>query len=190
MFEGNFSESEQQTAILEEMEGVVSVRSLEALVQWLYTRTVRFDSKGPSDRISAAIEFVRLADMCNMTGMQVQMAQYIKEVLVANPDPKSDRNWRYPDRNTYCLKSQHIASASFLPSKHPVRRVLATACLAGYIRSKSPKFSQETQDYPSFGADLLQEVSIALQGLRGRFPSSAFVDPLSGRVVDLNETCK
>jgi hypothetical protein len=32
MFEGNFAEREQQVATLEEVEGAVSVRSLEALI--------------------------------------------------------------------------------------------------------------------------------------------------------------
>ncbi|KAL4860661.1 hypothetical protein BDV12DRAFT_94060 [Aspergillus spectabilis] len=92
MFEGNFAEA-KQVATLEEVEGVVSVRSLEALIQWLYLRRIQFDCEGPEDQISATIELVRLADMCNITGMESQMAQYIKAILVANPDPRgSDLN--------------------------------------------------------------------------------------------------
>lgn len=115
MFEGNFSETQQQTATLEEIEGVVSVRSLEALVEWLYLRNVRFDSKDPEDQISAAIELVRLADMCNISRMESQLAQYIKAVLITNPDRKSNGFWRHVDTNTYCLKPQHIILVSRLP---------------------------------------------------------------------------
>lgn len=77
MFEGEFSEGQQQTATLEELEGVVSVRSLEALLQWLYLRKVKFNLEDPGDQLSAAIEFARLADMRNITGMESQPAQYI-----------------------------------------------------------------------------------------------------------------
>lgn len=40
MFEGNFAEGTQDLAILEDLEGVVSVRSFEALIQWLYLRKI------------------------------------------------------------------------------------------------------------------------------------------------------
>lgn len=88
MFDGEFSEGQEQTATLEEIEGVVSARSLEALLQWLYLRRVRFDLKETEDQISAAIELVRLSDMCNITGVESHMAQYIKDILIANPKPR------------------------------------------------------------------------------------------------------
>lgn len=79
----------EQVATLEEVEGVVSVRSFEALIQWIYLRGIQFDSEGLEDQIPATIELVRLADICNITGMESQMARYIKDVLVTNPDPQS-----------------------------------------------------------------------------------------------------
>jgi hypothetical protein len=79
MFEGNFAEGEQQVATLKEMEGVVSVHSFEALIQWLYLRRLQFDCQGPENQISASIELARLADMCNITGIESQMVQYIKD---------------------------------------------------------------------------------------------------------------
>jgi hypothetical protein len=104
MFGGNFAEGEQQLAKLSEMEGVKPVRGFEALIQWLYIRRIHFDSKGPGDQVSAAIELVRLADLCNITGMESEMAQHIKDILVANPDPGSKGSLvRRVDTNTYCL---------------------------------------------------------------------------------------
>lgn len=139
-------EGQQQTVTLEEMEGVVSVRGLEALLQWLYLRRVKFDLKDPGDQISTAMELVRLADMCNMTGMESQMARYIKDILISNPNPQpSDLEGRHLDTNTYCLTPQHIISATFLPREHSVRRILAAASVEGYLRDENHKFAQETQ---------------------------------------------
>ncbi|KAJ5660361.1 hypothetical protein N7507_006812 [Penicillium longicatenatum] len=189
MFEGNFAEGEQQVATLKEQEGVVSVRSFETLIQWLYSRKIQFDCESPEDKISASIEFVRLADMCNITGVESQMAQYIKDLLIANPDPKGN-NFLDPirsiDTNTYCLTRQHILWATYLPSGHLVRRILAAASVEGYLRDKNYKFVQATQEYPTFGADLLQEVSLALGGFKVTPKKTILEDPISGAVISIN----
>ncbi|KAJ5937051.1 hypothetical protein N7466_003501 [Penicillium verhagenii] len=137
MFEGKFQEGRQQTATLQEMSGVVSVRSFESLIQWLYLGIVKFDYNGPEDGISAAIELVRLADMCNITGMECSMAQHIKDILVANPEPRrsSKNSDLHHSPNTYCLTREHIISTTNLPVEHP-----------------------DTQGFPSFAVDLLHEV--------------------------------
>jgi hypothetical protein len=70
MFEGEFLESQQLIADLEEMEYVISVRSLEALFQWLYLRVVKFDIEDPAEHISAAMELVRLADKYTIIGLE------------------------------------------------------------------------------------------------------------------------
>lgn len=62
MFNGGFLESRQQIVTLEETEDDVSVRSLEALIQWLYHGTFRFGIEDPTEHISAAMELTRLAD--------------------------------------------------------------------------------------------------------------------------------
>ncbi|KAJ5443397.1 uncharacterized protein N7458_007269 [Penicillium daleae] len=121
MFEGEFLESQQLTADLEEMEYVISVRSLEALFQWLYLRVVKFDVEDPGEHISAAMELVRLADKYNIIGLETEMAQYIKRILVANPHPQTNDFWQHVDTNTYWLTPVHIISATFLPHEHPVR---------------------------------------------------------------------
>ena len=184
MLEGQCPGSQQPTMILKRMEGIVSGQSLEALVQWLYLRMVIFDVESPGGQISAAIELVRLADMCNVSGLESQMARYIREVLIDNPNPQSNHFWRHVDTNTYCLSRKHIAAASLLPQKHPVRRVLAAASVEGYLRDQNHKFAQETQDYPSFGADLLWEVSLALDELKSA-SKVAFEDPISGHRAEI-----
>ncbi|KAJ5460772.1 uncharacterized protein N7458_002324 [Penicillium daleae] len=85
MFESEFIEGQTKTVDMKEIEDVVSPRSMEALLQWLWHRRVRFDNK-PGDQISAAIELCRLADMCNIKGLGAEMALSIKNVLIANRD--------------------------------------------------------------------------------------------------------
>ncbi|KAJ5493929.1 hypothetical protein N7463_010016 [Penicillium fimorum] len=188
MFKGNFAEGEQQEATLEEVEGVVSVRSFEALIQWLYLRRIQFDCEDPEDQISSAIELVRLADMYNITGMESQMAQYIKAILVSNPDPRRNDFFigRHIDTNTFCLTRQHIMWATSLPPGHSVRRILAAASVEGFLRDKNYKFVQETQEYPTFGADLLQEVRSTLCGLKITRRETKLEDPISGTEISIN----
>jgi hypothetical protein len=66
-----------------------------------------------------------------------------------------------------------------------VRRVLAAASVEGYLRQQNHKFVKETQRYPSFGADLLAEVSMALDGLMSA-SKVACDDPISGARVEIN----
>jgi hypothetical protein len=96
--------------------------------------------------------------MCGVTGMESLMAEHIKAIILANPAPEcSDfRNWRDPDTNTFCLTSHHIISAALLPEGHPVRSILATAVVKGYLRHEQHNFLKETQDVPNFSADLLK----------------------------------
>ena len=63
-----FKEGETNAAYLDEINGIVSVASFEALVQWLHRGTVTFPAGlKVSDEITKCIEFVRLADMCIVT---------------------------------------------------------------------------------------------------------------------------
>jgi hypothetical protein len=151
MFENEFKEGQEQKATLDKVEGVVSTQSLEALLQWLYLGRVKFDLEKPEDQVSAAIELARFADMCQITGMESEMARYIKEILIANPEPKLSGT-RHVDINTYCLEPRHIISATFLPEGHSVRQILARASVGGYLRDESYKFKHETEQYPTFGS--------------------------------------
>lgn len=74
------------------------------------------------------------------------------------------------------LTLEHIISGTFLSREHPVRRTLARACVAGCFQNKPHKFSQEIEDYPTFAADLLRDVQLALYET-----SFYFRDPFSGK---------
>ncbi|KAJ5192612.1 hypothetical protein N7449_008754 [Penicillium cf. viridicatum] len=185
MFNGEFLESQQQTATLEETEDDVSVRSLEALFQWLYHRTVSFGIEDPGEHISAAMELARLADKYDIIGLETIMAQYIRNILKHNPHPENNRAWRHVDSNTFYLTDDHIASATLLPREHPVRSVLAAASVEGFLRSKQHKFSEEVHAYPSFGVDLLLETRRVLYKV-GSDRGTTFEDPISGQSLELN----
>jgi hypothetical protein len=85
MFEGRFQEGEQQSTTLEEIEGVVSVQSFEMIIQWLYLGRVSFGEFTPEDAIAATVELLRFADMCGITGMEHDMVDRIKTILLHDP---------------------------------------------------------------------------------------------------------
>ncbi|KAJ5791731.1 uncharacterized protein N7518_008742 [Penicillium psychrosexuale] len=190
MFEGHFREAQEQTVDLEEMEGVVSKQSLEALLQWLYLRFVKFDIKDTKKRISAAIELARLADKYQITRIESQTARYIKKAI-ANPHPDAKeyyRNFDTSDKNTRWLGEEDIISGILLRNGHPVRRTLAAASVCWYLQGKRHTFTDLAQQYPQFGADLLHEVKLVLDSLYTN--SATFNDPISGEIRYLNQAMK
>jgi hypothetical protein len=124
------------------------------LEQWLYLGRAIFSELASEEAITSTIEFVRFVGMCGVTGLDTLMAGRMKAIIIADPALPSEGT-RDPDTNTYCLTSQHIISAAFLPDGHPVRCILATAAVEGYLRQDSHKLLKETQEVPNFSADLL-----------------------------------
>lgn len=119
MFKCGFKEGEEQTANLELVDGVVSVRAFEILAQWLcigrdvlkeYTSRKSTPGKAtlkeyaPKESITALIEFSRLAGMCGIIGMEAQAAAHIRDVIRAGPAPLS----RGIEKNTHYNTSAHI----------------------------------------------------------------------------------
>ncbi len=146
-FEGAFREGEDQSTTLAEIYGVISTRSFELLVQWIYHGRVIFGELELTEAITATIEFARIADMCAVTGMESLMAERIKAIIIANPVRDSDKYYSEPRGpleydNTYCLASEHITSAADLPDGHPVHHTLAAACVEGYLLNDDHKFSR------------------------------------------------
>lgn len=183
MFNGEFLESQQQVATLKETKDDVSVRSVGALFHWIYRRAVNFEIADPTEHISALIELARLTDKYEITGLETTVAESIKDIVICNPHPQTNpkKHWRHLDNNTCYLKKRHITSAILLPQGHPVRSALAAASVEGFLRDAGYKFRAETQTYPSFGADLLQELRLTLNGT-----SFNFVDPVTGERASLN----
>ncbi len=178
MFDGPFKEGEEQSATLEEIDGVVTPRSFQMLVQWVCLGRVVFVESAPDVSITTAIEFARLADMCYITGMESTIAKHIKAIILAN---QGEKDWVYdkaraPDTNTRCLTSQHITSAVALPEGHPVRAILAAAAAEGCLRLHNYRFDSEAANTPGFSADLLKAVRATLESIN---TESTFEDPIS-----------
>ncbi|KAJ5627548.1 hypothetical protein N7528_004975 [Penicillium herquei] len=182
-----FKESQELAADLEEQEDVVTVRSVEALIEWVYTHTVRFDIQDHREKITAAMELARLADLYFISGVENDIAQYIAKIIVANPHPQTTRQYFHTDNNTHLIDAKNIVSATYLRPRHPVRRVLAEASVAGYLRNDKHKFADETEKYPSFGADLLLAVRSALNKREEWQTTGNFHDPISGKSLEIGK---
>jgi BTB/POZ domain len=174
-FEGGFEEGEEQSTTLKEVEGVVSIRSFELLVQWLYLGRAILGDLTPTDSITAVAELVRIADMCGVTGMEGIMAEQIKAIILANPPPIFTL-----DSNTYYLHSNHIVSAAGLPDGHPVRKVLAAAVAGAFFRKDDHKFSEEAKEIAGFASDLLEAIRDTIKSFKTRNGGVLVTDPLSG----------
>ncbi|KAJ5949303.1 hypothetical protein N7454_000887 [Penicillium verhagenii] len=153
----SFKEGKEQSATLKAIEGVLSTRSFEALLQWIYLRTVRFEAMKPQDEISAAIELARLGDMCMVTGLESEMASRIKEVITANPSTIHPKKLIDVDINSHCLGSGHFKSIAFLPRGHKVRHILAAASVDGYLRDGGYRFLSEVEEDPELAVEILKQ---------------------------------
>jgi hypothetical protein len=190
MFEGPFREGEEQSTTLEEINGVVSPRSFQMLVQWVCLGRVVFRECTPDVAITTAIEFARLADMCRIIGMESLMAEHIKAIILANPAPEDSKweKWRSPDTNTHCLTSQHIISGVDLPEGHPVRAILAAATVEGCLRQHNYKFEREASKVPGFSIDLLKAVRATIESITTEYKATTFEDPISRVRLGLKRT--
>lgn len=69
MFDGPLVEGTDNIVRLNELAGVVSVRSFTLLIQWCYTGKIVFKSVTPSEKLEALVEFARIANFCDLDGM-------------------------------------------------------------------------------------------------------------------------
>jgi len=189
-FNGKFKEGKEQSTTLEEINGVVSTQSFQMLAQWICLGRVVFSapkSQESQESISAAIEFARLADMCGVTGMNSMIAAHIKQVIMADADPRhlkatSKRNHR---ANTFCITPQHIISAANLSVGHPVRKMLANSAVEECLYTREFKFIKESREVPGFATDLLQAVKITLDTMVFESGGAKIKEPISGMMLRL-----
>jgi hypothetical protein len=184
MFNGGFKEGKEDIAKLDELEGVVSVRNFELLIQCIYTGRVIIEKKTLAEEIEAIVEFARLADFCQVEGVEKLLAERLKALIGPKTDLIRDRS---PDNNTKYITSRAILWASFLPDDHAVRNILAAASFKGYLLSNEHKFQKETQSIHNFAVDLLKEVKLALGTLIGDSRYGVYCeDPISGGCFKLS----
>ncbi|KUM64857.1 hypothetical protein ACN42_g2208 [Penicillium freii] len=177
MFQRSFRESEEHTATLQEIPGVLSIQSFEALLQWIYHRTVRFDEKFEESCIKAAAELAKLAEMYRITRIEAPIAQYIKGIYSTSGHLNGIRcRYILPD-------DEDMVLGTGLREGHPVRRVMAQAFVIWYLHIPEDERDAgdlATQECPKFGADLLFELREMLETLspRHRF---TIKEPITGR---------
>jgi hypothetical protein len=196
MFNGDFKEGQENTAHLDLFEGVVSIRSFELLIQWMYVEQVIVAKVTPSEQIEALVEFARLADFCQVQGVEDLLAERIKAVMSAGTQPAPKNGWsaianyRPPDTNTYRITSRAVRWASALAQGHAVRKMLATAAVEGFLRGieHNHRFFKEIQEITGFGADVLNAVESCLSTLRvSDTRTIQFTDPISGENLGLGD---
>ncbi|KAJ5778153.1 hypothetical protein N7520_001399 [Penicillium odoratum] len=166
--------------VIEKIKGVISERSFNALLQWLYVEKAIPTSKETSEKISEILEFVRFADMCHMTGVDAEMADLITNTLRALPEKTS------PGIYFDSILVEHIESVNMLPTGHAVRRAIARASVRSFLTAdnvKHFKFTNDISRVPNFAADLLQEVQCILRACRFQRNSLCFDDPVDGSNV-------
>jgi hypothetical protein len=192
MFNGDFKEGQENTAHLDLFEGVVSIRSFELLIQWMYVGQVIVAKVTPSEQIETLVEFARLADFCQVQGVEELLAERIKAVILAHPAPKNRwseiANCRPLYTNTYSITSRAVLWASGLAQGHAVRKMLVTAAVEGFLRGIEHKhrFFKEIQEIPGFGTDVLNAVESCLKMLRvSDTRTIQFTDPISGENLGL-----
>lgn len=149
MFKGNFIEGIEGEGTLEEMDGVVSPRSLENLLEWIYREKISFASTEYQDVISEILEFLRLADMCDVHGMEQVTADYLEDMF---------RMFKYDDRPANIILPQHIAATGLLPDEHPFRLAMAKCLIRPFVEDYRFQFFDELSQLPEFSIDFLKLV--------------------------------
>ncbi|KAH6672560.1 hypothetical protein B0J14DRAFT_75838 [Halenospora varia] len=175
--EGAFKEGEDQEATLELVEGVVSETSLSMLIQWLYTGMVSMkECSTTEEAISHALEFARYADFAGLDAVGEVVAKYIRTAIITNYDNDGPSY----GRSRYDIESQHIIFAFSLPKGHPIRRMLATACVQDYMRGRELELWKVIEQVPEFAVEL----SIVIREVLGTLTSDrhcniTFKDPFT-----------
>ena len=175
MFRGGFREGQNDAATLKEEDGLVSVQSFGLLIEWLYTSQLHLKAPTLEEEVSLVIEFARLADMCQVEGMEMLLAEHIKALVLGNAPQ------RIASVNNSFFMSQHIVNAAKLWRGHPVRSIIAAASVEGYIRQDKFRFQTEVREIPGYAADLLEEVNKAVKACGG-----AFKEPLTAQNLVVN----
>lgn len=96
----------------------MSIQSFEALLRWVYHRTVHFDETSEESCTKAAVELAKLAEMYGITRIEAPIAQYIMDIYATSPylNGKCYRSI-LPDDHGKPLGTD-------LREGHPVRRVM------------------------------------------------------------------
>ncbi|KAF7719846.1 Uncharacterized protein PECH_007766 [Penicillium ucsense] len=177
MFKDNEIGDVEQIITLDPIDGAVSKRSIEGVLQWIYTRQIHCEaSLSRADEIASAIEIARLADLWRIAGaLRDTLAERIKKAVLAS------RGKAFKKVKAVIITRQHIFSAGYLPQDHAVRRIVVQAAMGAFLRTDGDCYGREIREHPSFGADLLQELRPRLNQLIRKGQRAGIADPLDGK---------
>lgn len=199
IFNGNFSEANEQSATMEELDGILSTRSFEVLLLWLYTGKIKCGTQEPGSKAATLIEFARLADMYGIIQVEARIAKQLRKIInqeiaykgsvdKESEDGSPTDNEDDPDANTHCFTAEDIRSVVNLPMGHRVRSLVAAASVAGFLLKKDYRFAKVAQEVPVFAADLLAQVHATIGGVQYDSTWMAYVtDPVTKRLLYLTK---
>lgn len=141
------------------MDGVVT---LEAFKCSIYTGRVVLGELSSSEAITAIMEFVRLADMCGISGVEYSTEKHITKLILENSLNIAHKRC---NAETWCFQVQHVASAAALTRGHLVRNTLAAAAAKGYVHFKDKRFVDKAEEYPDFSVDVFVAMKAASRAL-------------------------
>jgi hypothetical protein len=176
-FNGDFKEGVEQAMEFKEC----SKATFEFAIQWIYTGQAAVPdalATKKNEILSLLIEFLRLADRIDLLGPFHSIVQRVKETLAADsnlPEPK------------------HIRFSATLPQGHPLRHILALACVPSYLCRSIPKeyhnrggtpfrFQKELDELEGFALDMMKALSECLGNVRETRVKK--LHPITGKAFD------
>ncbi|KAI2794412.1 hypothetical protein POX_a01011 [Penicillium oxalicum] len=178
----HFLEGQTDRVVLEEIDGVVSPRGFEILMEWIYSNAIEIpDAKTPGEYLTAAIEVARLAEYFQIGDIEDKISEELAyQIRQANPskpcagfDAPHDRirsrirggfrsivkdNSYMANLYDVWITEKHIRSAVQLRKGHGVRRILAAVSAGALLDAPDQKFARRSRECPDFGDDLLMEL--------------------------------
>lgn len=173
-FNGEFQEAAGLEVTLEETDKT----SFEHVIRWMHVGSIAVKSNSSypyKDEITEYIKFFTLADRLDLPGPFTAEIESVRDIL------NKDRG---------CFTGDHVRAASNLPRHHPLRQLLAEACVSdffGKLRdgAKYFRFQAELNELEGFGTDLLLAFQRAAKGKITGEPKQGkvgftFPDPIDG----------
>lgn len=165
---------------------MISTQSFEILVQQVYQNYIVFSDLPPTEIITVSIEFTRLVDIVSLIGIESIIAEYIRQIILANRPTQNSVFANLLDKYTYYLRLEYIRSGVLLLKEHSVQKILISIAIKGYLLYNYSKNFKETQELLDFVIDLLREVGITLESLESEKQSIIFEDTFSRQRINLN----
>lgn len=154
---GRFIKRIERKAQLEDMDGVVSERSLEMLLKWICRQRIVIVSETIPEKISEALELLRIADMCDVHGLEQALTDFVEDIL---------RKACISEREDMILP-KHVLSSGLLPTAHPFSLMMAKSLATIYIADKEITFPffDELSRCPGLSAEVTKQLAIMLHGV-------------------------